>query len=134
MAQCKACLATVRGSSQRLTHHKERVCRGFPATWVEVDVVSHFREGKSAGEWECQHCDTVVRGDASNLKRHMGSCPSLPEQDRRALDESEVAKAAAGVGMYGSNPVYRGFKVTGCLLYTSPSPRDLSTSRMPSSA
>ena len=26
------------------------------------------------------------------------------------------------------------FLVTGCLLYTSPSPRDLSTSRMPSSA
>ena len=25
-------------------------------------------------------------------------------------------------------------KITGCLLYTSPSPRDLSTSRMPSSA
>ena len=27
-----------------------------------------------------------------------------------------------------------GNKFTGCLLYTSPSPRDLSTSRMPSSA
>ena len=36
----------------------------------------------------------------------------------------------SGKGMYGwlkSNP-------TACLLYTSPSPRDLSTSRMPSSA
>ena len=26
------------------------------------------------------------------------------------------------------------FRINGCLLYTSPSPRDLSTSRMPSSA
>ena len=26
------------------------------------------------------------------------------------------------------------YSITGCLLYTSPSPRDLSTSRMPSSA
>ena len=28
----------------------------------------------------------------------------------------------------------QGTAITGCLLYTSPSPRDLSTSRMPSSA
>ena len=28
----------------------------------------------------------------------------------------------------------KGEEITGCLLYTSPSPRDLSTSRMPSSA
>ena len=37
----------------------------------------------------------------------------------------------------GSLPVLQGEKLVGiitCLLYTSPSPRDLSTSRMPSSA
>ena len=33
-----------------------------------------------------------------------------------------------------ANAVARGVQRTGCLLYTSPSPRDLSTSRMPSSA
>ena len=33
-----------------------------------------------------------------------------------------------------SSTVGRCVTVTGCLLYTSPSPRDLSTSRMPSSA
>ena len=32
-----------------------------------------------------------------------------------------------------SSPEYRKWRIT-CLLYTSPSPRDLSTSRMPSSA
>ena len=31
-------------------------------------------------------------------------------------------------------PLQKGDQVKGCLLYTSPSPRDLSTSRMPSSA
>ena len=38
-------------------------------------------------------------------------------------------------GMFGSWPVvtFQGFP-TGCLLYTSPSPRDGATSRMPSSA
>ena len=34
----------------------------------------------------------------------------------------------------GSTMVRIGTKIFGCLLYTSPSPRDLSTSRMPSSA
>ena len=33
-----------------------------------------------------------------------------------------------------SNPAVGGDEICGCLLYTSPSPRDLSTSRMPSSA
>ena len=35
---------------------------------------------------------------------------------------------------YGSRKMYVGLLILGCLLYTSPSPRDLSTSRMPSSA
>ena len=43
-----------------------------------------------------------------------------------------------GVGMYGlqqpSEPLYVGNSGTSCLLYTSPSPRDRSLSRMPSSA
>ena len=35
----------------------------------------------------------------------------------------------------GTYPIDKGsIKFNGCLLYTSPSPRDLSTSRMPSSA
>ena len=36
-------------------------------------------------------------------------------------------------GKFGK-PFVEGAKVTGCLLYTSPSPRDRSVSRMPSSA
>ena len=35
---------------------------------------------------------------------------------------------------YRDNLVKNGYEVYYCLLYTSPSPRDLSTSRMPSSA
>ena len=35
---------------------------------------------------------------------------------------------------YGEEVKFGGGKVISCLLYTSPSPRDLSTSRMPSSA
>ena len=41
-----------------------------------------------------------------------------------------------GGGLHGSSQVARHMEylLTRCLLYTSPSPRDLSTSRMPSSA
>ena len=44
--------------------------------------------------------------------------PEIREQAALALEEASVALVI----------------VDGCLLYTSPSPRDLSTSRMPSSA
>ena len=45
--------------------------------------------------------------------------PSGKNKTRPALDQSEIKENA---------------KTYNCLLYTSPSPRDLSTSRMPSSA
>ena len=59
---------------------------------------------------------------------------------------SPVAPLPAGASLrfpadYGAHPDYKiewwyvtGWLNTTCLLYTSPSPRDLSTSRMPSSA
>eukprot|EP00831_Metopus_contortus_P060883 TRINITY_DN52776_c0_g1_i1.p4 TRINITY_DN52776_c0_g1~~TRINITY_DN52776_c0_g1_i1.p4 ORF type:complete len:104 (+),score=14.93 TRINITY_DN52776_c0_g1_i1:217-528(+) len=37
-------------------------------------------------------------------------------------------------GFYGISSKFKSKKTINCLLYTSPSPRDLSTSRMPSSA
>ena len=46
-----------------------------------------------------------------------------------ALLEAWSSAAAAGVSYFDSGDSYGT-----CLLYTSPSPRDLSTSRMPSSA
>ena len=47
----------------------------------------------------------------------------------------EVLKSLpdASVDMVFADPPYN-LQLGGCLLYTSPSPRDLSTSRMPSSA
>ena len=38
------------------------------------------------------------------------------------------------VGKSGTGLTYRGYDITDCLLYTSPSPRDRQKSRMPSSA
>ena len=59
-----------------------------------------------------------------------------PERIDRKLVEDEVIKGIIEQltleGIKGEISAINGFDV--CLLYTSPSPRDLSTSRMPSSA
>ena len=39
-----------------------------------------------------------------------------------------------GIGLWRGRQAWRVLRYQRCLLYTSPSPRDLSTSRMPSSA
>ena len=48
------------------------------------------------------------------------------------MDENVTTIKVIGVGGGGGNAVNR--MVSDCLLYTSPSPRDGATSRMPSSA
>ena len=54
------------------------------------------------------------------------------------LDKLQSLAAQAGVTLLEVGPIHMRRWVSqmhaGCLLYTSPSPRDLSTSRMPSSA
>ena len=53
------------------------------------------------------------------------------------LRRDQLEKLAAGFRMFahfGFNEGVAGHITYSCLLYTSPSPRDLSTSRMPSSA
>ena len=52
--------------------------------------------------------------------------PRLSIIDERLSRIKEIIAVASGKGGVGKSIV--------CLLYTSPSPRDLSTSRMPSSA
>ena len=69
----------------------------------------------------------IVLDDSFNTFQHVANClltiiPSMSEQ--RAWD------LTIKVDKTGSAEVWRG----NCLLYTSPSPRDLKLSRMPSSA
>ena len=54
---------------------------------------------------------------------------SQPPAVGQAKDDAELL--ALGESLYKAGDLNRGIP---CLLYTSPSPRDLSTSRMPSSA
>ena len=59
----------------------------------------------------------------------MGEGEQVPEPPGAAVDLMRDAARAAG---FGCAPTL--VRLPPCLLYTSPSPRDLSTSRMPSSA
>ena len=68
-------------------------------------------------------------------KRDISKAFGIKGQDRIAL--KKILKDLANDGLIGGSR--KGFNAAGelpnvCLLYTSPSPRDLSTSRMPSSA
>ena len=84
----------------------------------------------------------LVRGvnhDGSHKKFKVNYKPSLfvpvqKETGYKTLDGRNVEKVQHE-SMYEAKKWIDEYKdVTNCLLYTSPSPRDLSTSRMPSSA
>ena len=80
--------------------------------------------------------DSVIQ-EAKRVIIKVGS--SLVTNDGKGLDANAIQKWAAQIAQLralGKEVVLvsSGAIVEGCLLYTSPSPRDLSTSRMPSSA
>ena len=79
------------------------------------------------------------RIDGLNVDEHQYQ--PFPEKDEFDINEDEDFEEVLGVLGFPEDELweaeYRGRKVPlnkPCLLYTSPSPRDLSTSRMPSSA
>ena len=69
----------------------------------------------------------------------MDLCEAITVQqlDVLGLETESIASVGTGIVGTGVNAMPTGLTLSqcgGCLLYTSPSPRDLSTSRMPSSA
>jgi len=62
----------------------------------------------------------------------LGTLGDLETASPIATTQAEL-DAAFSLGVY-LRPVAEGFEITACLLYTSPSPRDRTRSRMPSSA
>ena len=57
-----------------------------------------------------------------------------PNQAKNSILVKEIVFESEGVTLAGSIYEPKDAQAAVCLLYTSPSPRDLSTSRMPSSA
>ena len=78
---------------------------------------------KRSEQWK----DLVVTGRTHNV-----AAQPTTFGKRLAMFGEELLGALSSLNHHISSYTVRGLK--GCLLYTSPSPRDLSTSRMPSSA
>eukprot|EP00831_Metopus_contortus_P009914 TRINITY_DN13830_c0_g1_i1.p3 TRINITY_DN13830_c0_g1~~TRINITY_DN13830_c0_g1_i1.p3 ORF type:complete len:106 (-),score=25.15 TRINITY_DN13830_c0_g1_i1:121-438(-) len=94
-------------------------------------MVSHFTSENSFAQFKVSDLNTIV-GFGSEDKHQIiiaskeGKyylCEFNPEKGGEMKKKAEKSLLA--------NPQYL---INSCLLYTSPSPRDLSTSRMPSSA
>ena len=75
---------------------------------------------------------TVTEGEVANFTVVAEGNPSPTYQWQR--DGSDIAGATSATFSIASTETVDAGSYTVCLLYTSPSPRDLSTSRMPSSA
>ena len=88
------------------------------------DLITRIRNGQRSGK-------TLVRSPGSNLRKNFLAV--LKKEGYIADFESKEigkGKAELSVQLKYSN----GEPVINCLLYTSPSPRDATLSRMPSSA
>ena len=81
----------------------------------------------------CQKIDLPMHGVVYNKHwkvRLSDPDPKVREESRKGL--AQAMKDSKGVG--GTSVLIVPGRVKGCLLYTSPSPRDATLSRMPSSA
>ena len=88
-------------------------CEPFVGTWTPADHV-YFLHGSE--DVKQDHYVTIARSNAYGLQNDVdGAFAAELNEDNQRRYERELREYD-------------------CLLYTSPSPRDLSTSRMPSSA
>ena len=69
-----------------------------------------------------------TQGFGLKAAMRVGNTPSIQGQSKYEIDAGETN------AIFNGEPVKVDISASTCLLYTSPSPRDLSTSRMPSSA
>ena len=67
-----------------------------------------------------------------NRKRNVQIIIRVTEEERALIEEKMRQIPTLNLSAYARKILIDGYII--CLLYTSPSPRDLSTSRMPSSA
>ena len=125
-------LENLAGSAQVFSAGQGQYMRLYPisifigsAAWIlphtSIRILGHEQLGKGSLDRECSF---LKRGQ--RVLEVTGSCAGLPNQ---------MGEWSAGVevsDVFGFADDMR--KLMNCLLYTSPSPRDLSTSRMPSSA
>ena len=107
------------------------------ADW-ELDFYSRpILEADGRKRWELLITSTPNLSDQETPFRFVKCCPSGEVNSlwlTEALQEAGASAEDAGWDAPRRLRCWRSSMRTICLLYTSPSPRDLSTSRMPSSA
>ena len=90
----------------------------------------------SEDESDSQNCEKAAGFDPECIQE----CDEIEEEETKTFEQQFLLGEELGAGAYavvkeGKNRATgRSYAIKICLLYTSPSPRDLSTSRMPSSA
>ena len=111
----------------------------FPCPSAVQTILIEVRPKPTTTIGTLQICDNVII--AGNLNQQvMGNAPFTftgpitQAGGTTVINPNGTFTFAPNVGATGGNFTYEVASAFGCLLYTSPSPRDLSTSRMPSSA
>ena len=95
-----------------------------------------FDDGRRRSQFEIIHRDRESDGrfEVSGREEFFVLCDAVGNRALESLMQFEEVGESSRLGRRRARRLARGGTNFGCLLYTSPSPRDLSTSRMPSSA
>ena len=101
---------------------------------VGVGLMSHILCGYAMSDWKSLIDQAMIQEGSNIIGAHAtyGKAVQAALQDtQKELHDLEAAKVVESI--YGALVAYSQVVMT-CLLYTSPSPRDATLSRMPSSA
>ena len=126
-----AAIDAVKGRAKKaLKWSDSKTEKSEPRTY-NPSSTSYSKKGVGRKERVSSSQTKSAPSSSSSSSKPSGGYPSKSE--RVASFKAKVAKQkAAGVSMRGEN--FSNWKLDFCLLYTSPSPRDRTRSRMPSSA
>ena len=120
----------------------------IPETLKEAEAeLKEFFSGKFGEASKTVLIEEFMQGQEASffaISDGKTALPLIAAQDHKRAFDGDKGPNTGGMGAYSPAPVFTDeimatvmdkiIQPTICLLYTSPSPRDLSTSRMPSSA
>ena len=114
------------------TSHLQELKRRYASIYAPPVEEKVIEDGTIEGAKKYKK-DTPGQDIEKEFKEHCGVCgeQGIEEDEVEEGTALQVKMALDDAGLKGK---WKNNKVYVCLLYTSPSPRDLSTSRMPSSA
>ena len=133
----KAILTSVKASSKKRVLQEISVGISNVYGLNQSEVFLALQERENLGPTGMGHGVAIPHARISSLNSIIGLFAKLIKPiDFGSMDSQNVDLIFVLIAPHesGANHLKALAKVSSCLLYTSPSPRDLSTSRMPSSA